>query len=290
MKFLLSLILLSLFLPVCGQALYTDSATLTLDLAQVTQLHLHNVNGSIKVVGSDQHTPMLTYVRTLNGLNDTELAKAKSEVKVESFSSENHLFLYLTAPNLTFQPKNSNHMKQEGNLEYRYSNCTQDESLGYDYHFDFVLYVPRNIELDLSTLNQGTIEGSNLRGPIYASNLNGPIYLSKVAQSPKVYSLNGDIEVEHTALPEQEEYYSTLNGHIKLTYPPNLSAEVTMQTHHGDLFTDFEWTRLTPEVERVIESKRKTFFKINANNRIQIREGGPTIHMKTMNGDLYLLH
>ena len=290
MKYLLSLILLALFLPVCGQAPYIDSATLSLNLDQVSQLHLHNVNGSIKVVGSDQGTARLTYVRTLKGLNSSELAKAKSEVQVDKFLTENHLFLYLKAPNLSFQPKINPSSDQNNPLEYQYSNCGEGKPLGYDYHFDFVLYVPRNTELDVSTLNQGTIEASNLNAPIYASNLNGPIYLSQVAQSPKVYSLNGDIEVERTALPENDEHYSTLNGHIKLTYPANLAAEVTMQTHHGELFTDFEWTRLSPQVEKVTESKRKTFFKINSKNRIQIRDGGPTIHMKTMNGDLYLLH
>lgn len=290
MKFLLSLILLALFLPVSGQAPFVDSVTTALDLSQVTHLHLHNVNGSIKVVGSDRSEPQLTYIRTLKALNEEQMARAKKEVEVDSMQTGKHLFIYLKAPNLSFQPKIDKSADPDAPLAYRYSNGSQSKPLGYDYYFDFVLHVPRNTQLDLSTLNQGTIEASNLTAPIYASNLNGPIYLTGVSQSPKVHSLNGDIEVEHVALPEGDEYYSTLNGHIKLTYPANLSAEVTMKTHHGDLFTDFDWTRLMPNTETVSESNNKTIFKIQSKNRIQIKNGGPTIHMETMNGDLYLLH
>ncbi len=291
MKLLQIIIFLVLSSPLIAQHSQVDSLDFSINVDQVAHLHIHNINGSIKVLGQDGLTqPLVKVVRTIKALDPANLEIGKREVHLDSFQTAKHFFLFLKTPNVTFEAKNSKDAQEGNPLHYGYTSCNQNGPLGYNYHFNFVLRVPKNIQIHLSTLNQGVLEANNLSAPIRANNLNGPIYLSGISHSPEVKSLNGDIEVTHDILPNKDEFYSTLNGDIKVTYPADLSAEVSLVTRNGDLFTDFEWTRLYPKAEVVTTSKKKTFYKIQSKNLIKIRNGGPKIQMETLNGNLYLLN
>ena len=291
MKLLQFFILLSFSTHLFSQHRHVDSLELPLNLSQASQLHIHNINGSIQVLGQEGLTQAkIKVIRTFKALDPANLEDGKREVHLDSFRTDKHLFLFLKAPNISFEAKTNKWEEEEGTLQYGYTNCNQTGPLGYHYHFDFILWVPKKLAIKMSTLNDGVLSAKNLSGPVIANNLNGPIYLKGITYSPKVKSLNGDIEVVHDVLPNKDEFYSTLNGDIKVTYPANLSAEVSLVTRNGGLFTDFEWTRLHPKTEVVTTSTQKTLYKIQSKNLIKIQHGGPKIQMETLNGNLYLLN
>ncbi|MEM6630040.1 MAG: DUF4097 family beta strand repeat-containing protein [Bacteroidota bacterium] len=269
-----------------AQSRIKDSIQLALDLNQVSRVHLSNINGSITVKGTQRDQAELRGVRTLSAMGEESMKDAQADVQVTTLKKDGHLFIYLNIPRFGFEV--------DGEGKGSYAGCYDSpkgmrKPLGYSFTYDFVLYIPHNTSLEISTINDGDLSVEDVYAAVQAKNINGSIELHNIGRVSEAHTINGDIHITQREIPTQDAFFSTINGDVKLWYPENLSAEVLLMSRRGELLTAYDWKALSPETEKITEEKGKSTYKIHSWNRIQIGNGGPKIHMETLNGDLYVL-
>ncbi|ANM32429.1 hypothetical protein ABI59_22080 [Acidobacteria bacterium Mor1] len=150
--------------------------------------------------------------------------------------------------------------------------------------------VPTNTSLELSTLNDGVLVVDGVEGDLELSNLNGPIRVTNVRGSVIASSNNGDVTVAFARIsPDKAMSFSTLNGDVDVTFPPNLAAELRISSARGEIFTDFEYD-LMPNAPVVEQSgdDRAYRVRIDRDVRAKVGSGGPEMHFKTFNGNIYI--
>ena len=278
--------LLCSFTSLSAQSQRVDSVNLSLDLDQVAQIHLNNINGSIHVKGTQENRAFLKGLRTLSAMGEESMKEALEEVQVKTFTKDENLFIYLAIPRFGFEVDGKGNGSYEGCYD---SPKEMRKPTGYSFTYDFVLYIPQNLSLEISTINDGDLLVEDVFASVEAKNINGSIELQNVGRVLGAHTINGDIRVTQREIPEADVHFSTINGDVKLWYPKNLSAEVLLMSRRGELLTAFDWEALSPKTEKLTEKKGKATYKIHSWNRIQIGRGGPQIQMETLNGDLYVL-
>ncbi len=157
---------------------------------------------------------------------------------------------------------------------------------------DLVVEVPTSTSMKLSTINDGDIVVSGVKGDVEASNTNGSIKLSGIAGSAVVDALNGEISVAFTAVdPKKSMSFSSLNGDIDLTFPPDTRATLKMKTEQGEIYSDFDM-KLGSSSARVEDNDRgsKGRYKVTIDKLMtaSINGGGPEILIKNFNGSIYI--
>lgn len=117
--------------------------------------------------------------------------------------------------------------------------------------FNYVLYVPKNAEFKISSIN-GDLKSKIIEGDFIADLINGNITI-------KTYSGNLDL--------------TTINGEIDLRM---VNANLVAETIHGDIYAD--------EKLKFDSTDRHVGQKISG----QIAEGKNKLRLKTINGNMYL--
>jgi hypothetical protein len=102
------------------------------------------------------------------------------------------------------------------------------------------LKVPVATSLKLSCMNAGSIQVENVEGEIEADCLNCSVVLTRVSGVVVAHSLNGDVLVRMARVtPGKPMSFSTLNGNIDVTLPPDLEAKFKLETQNGFIHNDF---------------------------------------------------
>jgi hypothetical protein len=132
------------------------------------------------------------------------------------------------------------------------------------------LRVPRHIAADLQTTNGG-IKVTNVVGVMHVDTTNGGLTLQDLAGDVHATTVNGGLEVK---LDGNEWHGAGLearatNGGVHVKAPDNYSAHLVAETVNGGIFVGFPIT---------IQGKIR--HQIDTN----IGQGGPTIHVQTVNG------
>jgi DUF4097 and DUF4098 domain-containing protein YvlB len=157
---------------------------------------------------------------------------------------------------------------------------------------DLTIQVPRKTSLKLSCLNNGDIKVEQIEGEIEVSNTNGGVTLTGVSGSVVAHALNDDVIVTFVRIePNKAMSFSSLNGDIDVTFPPDLKAKVKMKADNGDVYSDFD-IRLEAATNRIEEDARKEGgkyqLKVEKSMYGIINGGGPEIQLATFNGDIYI--
>ncbi len=158
---------------------------------------------------------------------------------------------------------------------------------------DITLQVPTRTSLTLKSINDGDIKVDQVQGEIEVNNINGEVILSQVSGSVVAHALNGDVKVNLVALePNKPMSFSSMNGDIDVSFPPDLKAAVSLKSDQGEIYSDFD-IRMDqpagkPEVEGTPGKGGKYKIKIDRTMRGTINGGGPEMQFKTFNGDIYL--
>lgn len=138
---------------------------------------------------------------------------------------------------------------------------------------DFRVHVPAGVVFDGETVN-GDVEAQGLKADARVRTVNGSVDVSTtgIAQATTV---NGSIRAAMGRADWSDGMrFSTVNGSITLTLPPDLSADVQAQTVNGELESDFPLTvtgRFGP----------RRFHGTIGN-------GGRALDLKTVNGSIIL--
>src|SRR5262245_17638440 len=143
-------------------------------------LEVDNVFGSIEVVGTSTEQIQLVANKAIHARSQAEVERAKKEVTLEITQEGNRVRLYVNGP---FRCHN------------RGSDCCNGEGRNYEVDYDFKLQVPQRINLDLKTVNGGSVRVQHVRGNYAVDNVNGPIDMEEIAGSGQARTVNGHVKV-----------------------------------------------------------------------------------------------
>jgi putative adhesin len=110
---------------------------------------------------------------------------------------------------------------------------------------DFEIQVPSRTDLKLATANNGGIVVEGVEGELEINNPNGAITLNRVGGSIVANSVNDHVKATVTSLSMQKPMaFTSLNGHVDVTFPASLKANLKLRSDNGNVLTDFEVTPL----------------------------------------------
>lgn len=153
-----------------------------------------------------------------------------------------------------------------------------------------VVKVPRRTSVSASTVNDGDIVVRGIEGELELTSTNGSIEATDVAGSVVAHTTNGEIKVSFTAIQAGKAMsFVTFNGDVDVTFPGDLKADLHISAGQGEIYTDFEF-QLAP-IESQMKSERegkKYRVQLDQEVRARIAGGGPEMHFKTWNGEIFI--
>jgi hypothetical protein len=149
--------------------------------------------------------------------------------------------------------------------------------------------VPVNTSLKLRGTNGGHIEVDGVNGEIDVNNTNGSVSLTNVSGSVIAHSLNGSVKVSMNRVDAGKPLsFSTLNGSIDVTLPPDLRANLKLRADNGDIYTDFDVkfdnSASKPITENDPGNNGRLRVKFDRTVFGTINGGGPEVSFQTFNG------
>jgi hypothetical protein len=158
---------------------------------------------------------------------------------------------------------------------------------------DLTITVPVHTSLSLHTINHGNISVTGVDGELDVHDINGEVTLRNISGSAVAHALNGKVLVNFTRVdPQKPMAFSSMNGTIDVTFPPDIKANLSLRTDNGDVFSDFD-IQLQPTASPVtVEDNRgkggKYVVKVDKTVLGTINGGGPEIQFKNFNGSIYI--
>ncbi len=157
---------------------------------------------------------------------------------------------------------------------------------------DITVTVPFATSLNLATVNGGDILVDHVSGEADVDNTNGNVTLTNMTGSVVAHALNGKLVVSFDRItPGKAMSFSTLNGSIDVTLPPDTKANLKMKADNGDIYTDFD-LQLNPNKAPTVEDGRdrggKYRVRIDRAMVGTINGGGPELTFTTLNGRIYI--
>ncbi|HJR58948.1 MAG TPA: DUF4097 family beta strand repeat-containing protein [Vicinamibacterales bacterium] len=137
---------------------------------------------------------------------------------------------------------------------------------------EYVVRVPANAELKLSTVNGG-VEIAGMTGRIHAEATNGGIRGRDIAGTIDASTTNGGVEVELSSVPAGGVKLECTNGGIRLRLPSDSKASISARVSNGGI--DTEGLSLQTRGEY---SGRRVEGDLNG--------GGPRIDLEGTNGGI----
>lgn len=157
---------------------------------------------------------------------------------------------------------------------------------------DLTIQVPRRSSLNLKTVNDGDISVTGVEGELDINDVNGNVTLKNISGAAVAHALNGDLKVTFDRInPQKAMAFSSLNGDVDVTFPPDLRANVSMASDRGDVFSDFDIqldARVPTQTPAPTRDKGKYVVKVDKNVRGKINGGGQEIQFKNFNGNIYI--
>ncbi len=105
----------------------------------------------------------------------------------------------------------------------------------------FTVKVPAGVKFEGHTVN-GEVEATGLRADAAVGTVNGGVRV-ETSGGAEAQTVNGDVHVIMGRITGSEALsFSTVNGGIDVTIPPNAALDVRASTTNGDISTDFPMT------------------------------------------------
>jgi hypothetical protein len=246
---------------------------------------LANINGSIRAEGYAGDKVILEARKKISAKTEERLERAKKEVGLGVIDRADTIIVYIQGICGSF----SRHpdKQREGGWPnawgYDWNNCREE----YDYRFDFVLKVPADVNVILSTVNDGEIEVSGVSAGVRAHNVNGSIRLTGLAGPTDAYTINGDVTLDYSRNPVKDCRYYTLNGDINALFQKGLGATFSFQSYNGSLYSNLEPIQPLPVELEKTQGEKGIQFKVSS-SRYKVGPGGARLDFETFNGDVYL--
>ena len=237
---------------------------------------IYNVYGSIKVEGYSGNKVIMEIDETISARDQQTVERGKNEVKLGFDQKPDSVIAYIEKP-YNSKPHHSWHDGDDTEVKYKIN-------------LEFTVKVPFNINLRVSTINDGQITINDVYGSLKVNNINGPITIVNAKSTTDAATINGALTVNYLKIPAEASSYKTINGEIKVTYPASLAADLEFKSMNGQFFTDFPDAEVMPG--KVIKTQSKsnngTVYKLSKNSDVRIGAGGKPFKFETLNGDIYI--
>ena len=170
------------------------------------------------------------------------------------------------------------------------SNQVRVSSKSWNNAIDLTIEVPSGMDIKVKTYNDGDIVVSDIEGEVEINNYNGEITAKNITGSVVASTYNGDIKVAFAKVKQGTPMsFSTYNGNIDLTLPPDLKATLRMKTEGGQIYAGFDIALVkTGPVQK--KEAASGAFKITIDDWVKgdVNGGGPEFTMKSYNGDILI--
>ncbi len=252
-------------------------------------LMIANINGHVTVTGYDGDKILLEVTRTIKAKTSERLEKGKAQIKLGIIDRADTIILYTEGLCSRFgkTSKRNGDWTHRNGWGYNWSERDDDCKELCDYSFDYVVKVPRSINLLVSTVNEGDVKIENLTGSIVANNVNGSIALSGISREATAHTINGDVDISYSKNPLNPCRFYTLNGDINAWFQKGLAADLSFESFNGELFTNVDHLESLPVTVEKKETQKGIKYKVNG-NRFKIGDGGVVLDFETFNGNVYL--
>ena len=250
------------------------------DKNQEMWLCVCNIEGDVTVEAYDGNTIEIEVDKQIRARRADDVAEGMRDVKIDFDEGEGYVRARFSTPNNRYREKDDPlacgwDWQRNGDREY------------YRYRLDFKVKVPREISVKISTVNNSDLFVKGVKGFVYANNVNGDVELIDIANDTKAHTVNGEIEVVYATMPTEFADFETVNGNIEVIAPEDAGAIYSFETQYGEIYSDFDFTKkLAPQVEKNKGKKGGTLYKIAKSNSYQVKDGGPEISFKTLNGKI----
>jgi DUF4097 and DUF4098 domain-containing protein YvlB len=253
-------------------------------------LMIANINGDIKVQSSNGDKILVEITKTINAKTNERLASGKEDVQLGIVDLADTVILYASSPCNHFERSSPNSRHSHMGTKWGYTwegklrkSCHEL----YSYSLDFVVSVPSDVNLLLSTINDGEILVENVKGVVKAHNINGGIRLKNLTREAEAHTINGDVDIEYLENPQRDCRFYTLNGDINALFQKGLTASMGFESFNGSLYTNIDRLETLPAQVEKVKNDGGFRYKVN-DNRFKIGSGGAYLDFETFNGNVYL--
>ena len=136
-------------------------------------------------------------------------------------------------------------------------NDDDDDDRRIDVKAHFTVRVPAGVRLTAGTVNgemrvrdltsdvrastvNGSVEVRNVGGEVKATTVNGAVDVTTRSGPVNASTVNGDIDVRMSSIPRDGEMsFHTVNGSVTVETPSSLDANVSLDTMHGSISSDY---------------------------------------------------
>jgi len=239
-----------------------------------------NMHGAVEVEGYNGKAIIIEVTKTITGETSEIVAKGKREINLKVEKRGNKIYAYSNSPYTSFDLETGDYSHRE-NWNSRHSRRK------YEYSLDFKIKVPKNVSIDISTVNDGDIYVQNMHGEnLSANNVNGAITLNNVSGTTNVNALNKDINIVYTKNPTKESWYRSLNGDINIKFKDVLNATISHKTMNGDFYTNYSVSNLAPKiVKEQVRKSKGVKYRIRSKGQFKIGNGGVQLNFDQLNGN-----
>lgn len=261
---------------------------ITLDNVNDAKLFIRNISGSLDVQGYDGSKIMIEVKKTLKVKSADKLEALWAETDLGIVQKGNAVLLYSKSPCTNpaiseVDPDDWDEWNQlyVNNCRWKYEGNTE---------YDFIVKVPKQLMLSVSTINDGDILVKNVTGKLNVNNVNGGIKLENIAGATEARTINGDVDLNYIQNPNDDSYYYTLNGDINANFKKGLSSNLYFKSFNGDFYTELNddiIEHLPVNVEKAKDNKGVK-YKVGGRAGIKVRNGGPKLDFETFNGNVYI--
>lgn len=251
------------------------------ELNDATEFIIKNINGDVKVTGYDGDEIIITGIKEVWKKRGDISDREASEVYINTELYEGALYAYIDAPYAYVEFK-------RGRMNYHMNWDDDNDRDRINFHFDLEIKVPNNLELRASTINGGEVYVEKMNNGVRANNVNGSVTVKDVIGYTTANTVNGNVEVWFLESPTSDLDFKTVNGSIEIYSPKDLSAIVTFESLHGELYTDFEQVKRLPNRLNKERDGNGYRYKINQSSPIQIGDGDIEMGFKMVNGSAYI--
>jgi hypothetical protein len=239
---------------------------------------VRNINGFIDVQGYDGDKIILEVEKIIRADSEVYLDLGNKEVTYVAYPNGKSISIGLDGPCLIWGE----------NKKFIYEDCSFGNNSKYYFILNYKLKVPKGTSLDLATVNNGKILVENTRGEILkVDNVNGEIIMKNVTGQTDVHSINGKVDIAYASVPKVSSKYYSLTGDIHVTYPRELSADISFKTMKGNIYTDFIFEKKYSK-KIVDKNINDANFKLEQVPVLVIGDGGISLEFETQDGDITL--
>jgi len=240
---------------------------------------IDNVFGSVEVRSGAAGAVSVEIRRHAEARRGEDLELAFAEVELEVLEENGRLELAQDGP---FRC-DGDWRGSEGRRRSRHG-CRWDPD--YDVSWEWIVTVPADVDLDVSTVNGGEVRVEGVRGRVEAHNVNGRLTLAGLVGEVKAVTVNGRIHAAFAAAPAEPARFHTVNGEIELSLPAGSGAEIGFETMNGEIYTDFEAVALPQRATPKRDGRGRNSYRLDRDTVVRIGAGGPRIDCETLNGDI----